>query len=93
MKNFKAFLLWIWTELKQGNMFVVGGLIVAYVYVALPLYGEFLEWRAATKLNSQMNTEIAVNQSLLWEKLEKLEKKNQIDYINTKEGMIDEDNF
>lgn len=93
MENIKKLFSFLNTEIRQGNMLVIGLMIAAYFYIGLPLYENFLEWRSETQLNRQIGSEIGINQSELWERLEKLEKKSNQDFATRKPGKMGTTSF
>lgn len=88
MDQLKKFFIFLFTEIRQGNVLVIALSIAFYFYIALPLYKDFLAWRAETQLNRQIGSEIGMNQSELWERLEKLEKKSNQDFAARKPGKM-----
>jgi len=93
MEWFKKFIAFIVSEIRQGNMLVIGLIIVAYFYIAIPIYAQFLKVIDKSSLNTAIATEVAIDIHKLREEMAELKTKVNADFNKRRAGHVGSTNF
>jgi len=88
MNSLIKFGKFIITEIRQGNLLVIGLTVAAYFYIALPMYGKFLDVIDRAGNNSRMTTEVAINVHQLREEIARLKTKVDNDFKKRRAGRV-----
>lgn len=93
MEQLKKLGKFLWVEVRQGNLLVIAGLVLTYIFVVQPVYLKVIDLVEEHKLTRQVDREIGVNINELWERIDKLEKKTDKQFRERESGKLNVTRF